>query len=95
MMRMHEDSGIKEMPRGKTVMFEFNGNRLTGHEGEPLGVALVAEETLLSCLEDRPCSSFCKAGNCRECAMLVDGKVQHYTCLNPIQEGMVVQTMCS
>lgn len=95
MMKMHEYVGIKKMPRGKMVMFEFNGNRLFGHEGEPICVTLVTEERIHSCLEDRPCNSFCKVGDCRKCAMLVDGEVQHYTCLKPIREGMVVKTMCS
>lgn len=93
MMGVRESSGIKEMPRGKKVTFVFNGTELTGHEGEPIGVTLVAERAICSCLDDRPCNSFCKIGACRECIMLVNGQEQNGVCFKPIEMDMVVQLM--
>lgn len=86
---------ILEFPERKKVTFTFDGSELTGQDGEPIAAALHAAgvRTLRhSPRFHRPRGLFCAIGNCSSCLMTVDGVPNVRVCVEPLHEGMKVQT---
>ncbi|MBT9152282.1 MAG: Hydrogen cyanide synthase subunit HcnA [Firmicutes bacterium] len=91
---------IKEHPilkfeRGKTIRFSYNGQELVGYEGETIAAALHAagiKELSKSAVLHRPRGFFCAIGTCNSCLMVVDGVPNVRVCVEPLVEGMVVET---
>ena len=89
----HPILGVKE--RGKEVEFTFDGKTMKGYEGEPIAVALKADEVMIhryTKKEHEPRGLFCAIGRCTDCVMVVDGKPNVRTCVTPLKEGMDVRT---
>jgi predicted molibdopterin-dependent oxidoreductase YjgC len=86
---------ILEFGEGRVVRFTFDGKELTGYEGEPIACALHAAGVRVlrkSPNLKRPRGFFCAIGNCSSCLMTVDGRPNVRVCVEPLQEGMNVQT---
>jgi sarcosine oxidase subunit alpha len=80
-------------PAVKKIDFFFEGNRLTGNEGEPIAKALFAAGvTTLSHSPKyhRPRGVHCARGRCSMCHMEVNGVPGVPTCTTPLREGMRV-----
>ena len=93
-MRIKEHP-ILEFPTGKEVMFTFDGQEMTGIEGEPIAAALHAAGVRVlrhSPRLGRARGFFCAIGTCSSCLMTVDGVPNVRVCIEPLKEGMVVQT---
>lgn len=89
----HPILGVKE--RGKKVEFTFDGKTMKGYEGEPIAVALKANDVMIhryTKKEHKPRGLFCAIGRCTDCVMVVDGKPNVRTCVTPLKEGMDVRT---
>lgn len=89
----HPILGVKE--RGKEVEFTFDGKTMKGYEGEPIAVALKANDVMIhryTKKEHKPRGLFCAIGRCTDCVMVVDGKPNVRTCVTPLKEGMDVRT---
>lgn len=79
----------------KMVQFNFNGQQLEGYAGEPIAAALhAAGITVLRHSHElnRPRGLFCAIGNCSSCLMVVDGMPNVRVCVEPLQDGMIVET---
>ena len=72
---------ILSFDRGKELHFTFNGQPMTGYEGETIAAALhAAGVKVLAKSENlhRPRGFYCAIGNCASCQMVVDGELQVY-----------------
>lgn len=79
----------------KEITFSFDGTIYTGYEGDTVASALLAHgiRTLRVHEETkRPRSIYCNIGHCYECRVTVDEARGVRACLEPITEGMVVDS---
>ncbi len=86
---------ILDFKKGRKVTFTFNGNQVEGYEGEPIAAALHATGIRIlsnSFKHGRPRGFWCAIGNCSSCNMRVNGVPNVRTCVEPLQDGMVVET---
>jgi hypothetical protein len=74
------------------VEFTFEGQCLSGAEGEPIAAALHAAgiKLLRHSPGGRPRGLFCAIGNCSSCYMVVNGIPNVRTCIEPLRAGMTV-----
>ena len=89
------DHPILEFQKGRKVAFTYDGNRVEGFEGEPIAAALHAAGIRVlshSLKHNRPRGFWCAIGNCSSCNMRVNGVPNVRTCVEPLQDGMVVET---
>lgn len=90
-----EEHPILAFKRGKELRFTFNGEPMTGYEGETIAAALHAAGVRVlgeSLALHRPRGFFCAIGNCSSCMMVVDGVSNVKTCITELKEGMRVET---
>lgn len=81
--------------KGRRVSFTLDGRAMEGCEGEPVAAALRAAGVLVhrhTARRNEPRGVFCAIGRCTDCVMVVDGRPNVRTCLEPLREGMRVQT---
>lgn len=98
-MNLNEPARLAEHPllgryeRGPEVQFDFEGVRVTAHEGESLGAALLAAgiRTLRVSRRGEPRGLYCAIGQCLECRVVVEGTGMRRACLTPVEAGMVVR----
>jgi len=86
---------ILTFARGKKVSFTFDGRRLEGYEGEPIAAALhdAGVKVLRRSMRlGRPRGLFCAVGKCSSCLMMVDGEPNVRVCMEPLREGVRVET---
>lgn len=92
-MRIQEHP-ILEFKQRKPLNFTYNGQPLTGYEGDTIAAALHAAGVRVlahSINEGRPRGFYCAIGNCSSCMMEVDGVANVKTCIVPLREGMDVR----
>jgi sarcosine oxidase subunit alpha len=93
-MERAENHPILEFHKGRKVDFFFEGQRLTGCEGETIAAALHASGVRYlheSARKHRPRGLFCAIGNCSSCLMKVDGLPNVRVCVEPLREGMTIE----
>ena len=81
--------------RGRTVFFRVNSKPISAYKGETIGAALHAAGVKIfsrSVKYHRPRGLFCVAGNCANCLLQVDGVPNVRACMEPVRDGMEVQT---
>ncbi len=86
---------ILTFERGGKVSFTFDGRRLEGYEGEPIAAALhdAGVKVLRRSMKlGRPRGFFCAVGKCSSCLMMVDGRPNVRVCMEPLREGVRVET---
>ena len=86
---------ILDFNRGRPVSFTFDGIPVSAYEGETIAAALYAAgfRTLAhSPSKQRPRGLYCAIGNCSSCMMKVNGKSNVKTCIELVQDGMIVET---
>ena len=79
---------------GRPVTFTFDGREYEGIEGEPLAVALLAQDRLIlsrSFRFHRPRGLMCSTGQCGWCECEVDGRPSVRSCRVPVREGLVAR----
>ena len=89
----HPILGVQE--KGRQIPFTFDGQEVTGYEGEPIAAALKAAGIKIhryTKKEHKPRGIFCAIGRCTDCVMVVDGVPNVRTCITPLREGMDVRT---
>ncbi|WP_018752576.1 (2Fe-2S)-binding protein [Paenibacillus sanguinis] len=75
----------------REVSFTFNGQRLTGLEGEPVAAALLAAGIRIWRRHEEsgsPRGLYCAIGHCMECRLLVEGMGLARACLTPLKANM-------
>jgi len=87
-----KDHPILDFPPRREVAFTFEGRELIGYEGEPIAAALQAAgiRVLREMPGGRPRGFFCAIGNCSSCYVVVDGRPNVRSCIEPLREGMRV-----
>jgi len=86
---------ILDYERGTPLAFTFDGIQISAHAGETIAAALYAagyRALANSPIKHRPRGLYCAIGNCSSCMMVVDGKSNVKTCIELVQDGMVVET---
>ena len=95
MMRIEEHPILGTFEKGRKVRFTFDGRELEGFEGEPIAIALKSNGVMVhryTIKRNEPRGVFCAIGRCTDCIMVVDGIPNVRTCVEPLREGMVIQT---
>ena len=90
-----ENHPILAFADAATVEFTFNGQALSGREGEPIAAALHDAGVRVlrhSPRYHRPRGLFCAIGNCSSCLMTVNGIPNVRVCVEPLRAGMTVET---
>ncbi|QJT08687.1 (2Fe-2S)-binding protein [Oceanidesulfovibrio marinus] len=95
MNRLAEHPVLGTYERGRRVTFTFDGEPMEGFEGEPIAAALRAAGVLThryTAKNKEPRGVFCAIGRCTDCVMVVNGKPNVRTCVEPLCEGMAIRT---
>ncbi len=95
MNRLEEHPVLGPYQRGPKVAFTLDGQPMEGYTGEPIAAALRAAGVLIhrhTARRNEPRGVFCAIGRCTDCVMVVDGKPNVRTCVEPLRAGMRVQT---
>lgn len=94
-MRIEEHPILGTFEKGKKIRFTFDGQTMEGFEGEPIAIALRSNGVLIHRFTTRrnePRGMFCAIGRCTDCIMVVDGRPNIRTCVEPLKEGAKVET---
>ena len=94
-MRIEEHPILGMFEKGPKVHFTFDGKTMEGFAGEPIAIALRSNGVLIhryTTKRNEPRGMFCAIGRCTDCIMVVDGMPNIRTCIEPLKEGMVVET---
>lgn len=95
-MNRIERHPVVDMPAGRPIAaFTFDGQAMTGFEGEALSSALFANGIQRFSLHrkgDAPQGIFCANGQCSQCAVIVDGLLRK-SCITALRAGMDVRTV--
>ncbi len=94
-MRRIAEHPILKVPEKKEVNFLWNGNELTGLQGEPISSALIANDVHIfghHVKDGSPQGIFCANGQCAQCLVIADGKPVK-SCMTPLKEGMNVKSV--
>ena len=95
MTRIAEHPVLGVFEKGPKVRFTFDGRPMEGFEGEPIAVALKSNGVMIhryTIKRNEPRGMFCAIGRCTDCIMVVDGVPNVRTCVEPLRDGMVIQT---
>ena len=94
-MELIQKHPILEFRHGKEIVFTFDGKEMKGFEGEPIAMALHANDVRIYRITPemkRPRGFFCAIGKSSSCFMVVDGVPNVRTCVTPLAQGMKVET---
>ena len=94
-MRIEEHPILGNFEKGETVQFTFDGQVMEGFAGEPIAIALRSNGVMIHRYTSRrnePRGMFCAIGRCTDCIMVVNGRPNIRTCVEPLRAGMVVET---
>ncbi|MCJ7594147.1 MAG: FAD-dependent oxidoreductase [Desulfobacterales bacterium] len=86
---------ILEIPKREEVEFTWNGQTLSGYEGEMIASALVANDIHVfghHAKDNSPQGMFCANGQCSQCLVIADG-LPVKSCMEPLRAGMAVESM--
>lgn len=90
-----EEHPILTFEKRRRVEFLFDGQKMWGYEGEPIAAALHANGVRVlrrSIKLNRPRGFYCAIGNCSSCFMTVNGEPNVRTCVEKLEQGIVVET---
>jgi len=94
-MRIEEHPILGTFEKGKKIQFTFDGQPMEGFEDEPIAIALRSNGVLVhryTTRRNEPRGMFCAIGRCTDCIMVVDGRPNIRTCVEPLKAGMKVET---
>ncbi len=86
---------ILDIPEKKEVAFTWNGNPLTGYDGEMISSALIANDINVfghHHKDGSPQGIFCANGQCSQCLVIADGHPVK-SCMTPLHQGMVLASV--
>ena len=77
------------------VTIEVDGKKIKAKKGEMIIAALIANGIRINrytLKKKEPRGIFCGIGQCTDCVMVVNGRINVRTCITPVVDGMVIQT---
>jgi len=83
------------LTREAPFRFTIDGEAVEAHPGETIATALLAARRLAArrtAHRGAPRGLFCAIGVCHDCRMIVDGRANVRTCLEPARPGITVET---
>jgi sarcosine oxidase, subunit alpha len=86
---------ILDVPQKKEINFTWNGQKLTGFEGEMISSALIANDIHVfghHPKDHSPQGIFCANGQCSQCMVIADG-FPAKACMTPLRDAMVVESV--
>jgi NADPH-dependent 2,4-dienoyl-CoA reductase/sulfur reductase-like enzyme/Fe-S-cluster-containing hydrogenase component 2 len=86
---------ILEIPQRTEVAFTWNGEPMTGYEGEMISSALVAGGVHIfghHHKDNSPQGIFCANGQCSQCMVMADGLAVK-SCMTPLKAKMVIESV--
>ena len=94
-MRIEEHPILGQFEKGPRIQFVFDGQPMEGFEGEPIAIALRSNDVMIhryTARRNEPRGMFCAIGRCTDCIMVVNGRPNIRTCVEPLKTGMVIET---
>ena len=94
-MRIEDHPILGQFEKGPRIQFTFDGRPMEGFEGEPIAIALRSNGQMIhryTARRNEPRGMFCAIGRCTDCIMVVNGRPNIRTCVEPLKAGMVVET---
>ncbi len=85
----------KQLGDGVNYMVDGLEIKLETYEGEPIAIALRSNGQMIhryTARRNEPRGMFCAIGRCTDCIMVVNGRPNIRTCVEPLKEGMIVET---
>jgi len=76
------------------ITFTFNGQELSGVEGQSVAAALITNQeriTRRTRHEEKARGLFCGIGVCYDCLITIDGQKNLRSCITLLQQGMVIE----
>lgn len=86
---------ILNIPEKKEADFSWNGEKMTGCEGEPISSALFANDIKVfghHHKDGSPQGIFCANGQCSQCLVIAD-RLPVKSCMTPLHRGMVIESV--
>lgn len=86
---------LGDLPQARPVVFTFDGEQITGRDGEALLAALLTSGVrVLRTMPELgdPRGGYCLIGRCSDCQVIVDGVPSVRACVTQVRDGMVVRT---
>jgi sarcosine oxidase subunit alpha len=86
---------ILNIPERKVVPFTWNGQKLTGYEGEMISAALFANRIQIfghHPKDNSPQGIFCANGQCAQCLVIADGQPVK-SCMTPLKKAMQLKSV--
>lgn len=77
------------------VTIEVDGKKIKAQKGEMIIAALIANGIRINrytLKKKEPRGIFCGIGQCTDCVMVVNGRINVRTCITPVVDSMVIQT---
>lgn len=77
------------------VTIEVDGKKIKAKKGEMIIAALIANGIRINrytLKKKEPRGIFCGIGQCTDCVMVVNGRINVRTCITPVVDSMVIQT---
>jgi len=77
------------------VTIEVDGKKIKAKKGEMIIAALIANGIRINrytLKKKEPRGIFCGIGQCTDCVMVVNGRINVRTCITPVVANMVIQT---
>ena len=84
----------RNLVRGKSLEFLFNGEPVQAHEGETIAAALIAAGHWVfqkTSKKKDPRGVYCNIGVCHSCLVVVDGERNVRACQAPVSPGCRVE----
>ncbi|MCP4131835.1 MAG: FAD-dependent oxidoreductase [bacterium] len=92
MNRIKDHPILEPTKERELVSFFFEGEELSGYEGEPVSSALIANGITSFSVhkkDNSPQGIFCANGQCSQCTLIIDG-VPLKSCITPLRKGMKI-----
>jgi len=94
-MRVKHHPILGEETRKEYVEITLDGKTIKALKGEPIAAALLAsgiKKFRYTSKKNMPRGVYCAIGRCTDCVMTVDGVPNIRTCVEPVREGMKIET---
>ena len=86
---------ILDIPPAEEFTITVDGRQITAREGETVAAALLANGIRTfrhTQKRGEPRGVFCGIGQCTDCIMEIDGKLNVRACMTPARPGMIVRS---
>ncbi len=94
-MRIFNHPILGKDERQNYITITVDGKKIKALEGEAIASAILASGKKIfryTPKHNHPRGIYCAIGRCTDCVMTVDGIANVRTCVEPVREGMIIET---